>query len=146
MPSYGDLFLHLKDKEKIYPKDLTFEHVENWFKLNVNHNVNVPNSKCTKSSWLNDFFVSFKRQSKAIWDKAKGNVYFGRSDPVDFFLQKIIPIEYEDCSCSPMDTSEPNDASEPMDPTESQCSYRLIALGLSIFGYCFRAIALGLSL
>ena len=124
MPSYGDLFLHLKDKEKIYPKDLTFEHVENWFKSNVNHNVNVPNSKCIKSSWLNDFFVSFKRQSKAIWDKAKGNVYFGRSDPVDFFLQKVIPIEYEDCSCSNEDAATPMDTTEPQDTSESQCSYR----------------------
>ena len=124
MPTYGDLFLHLKNNEKIYPKDLTFEHVENWFKSNVDHNVNVPNSKCIKSSWLNDFFVSFKRQSKAIWDKAKGNVYFGRSDPVDFFLQKVIPIEYEDCSCSNEDAATPMDTTEPQDTSESQCSYR----------------------
>ena len=146
MPSYGDLFLHLKNNEKIYPKDLTFEHVENWFMSNVNHNINVPDSKCTKSSWLKDFFATFKKESKAIWLSSKGHVHMGRNDAVDFFLKKPIPIEYEECSCDAMDTSDPIDASEPMDPSESQCSYRLIALGLSIFGYCFRAIALGLSL
>ena len=146
MPSYGDLFLHLKNNEKIFPKDLTFEHVENWFKLNVDHNANISNAKCTKSSWLTDFYATFKKESKAIWANSNGNVYFGRNEKVNFFLNKPIPIEYEDCSCDTMDTSEPIDAREPMDPTESQCSYRLIALGLSIFGYCFRAIALGLSL
>ena len=121
MPSYGDLFLDLKSKN-IYPKDFTFEHVENWFKSNINHNVNVPNAKCTKLSWLKDFFTSFKRQSKAIWEKAGGNVYFGRSDSVDFFLKKLIPIEYDDCSCE--DSVTPMDATEPMDTSESQCSYR----------------------
>ena len=128
MPSYGDLFLHLKNNEKIFPKDLTFEHVENWFKLNVDHNANILNAKCTKSSWLKDFFATFKKESKAIWANSNGNVYFGRNEKVNFFLNKVIPIEYDDCSCDAMDTTEPNNASEPMNAPESQCSYRFIAL------------------
>ena len=124
MPSYGDLFLHLKDKEKIFPKDFTFEHVKNWFKRNVDHNVNVENAKCTKLSWLEKFFVTFKKQSKAIWASSGKHVYLGRNASVDFFLKKIIPVEYEDCSCSNEDAVTPMDTTEPLDTSESQCSYR----------------------
>ena len=130
MPSYGDLFLHLKETEKIFPKDFTFEQVENWFKSNVNHNVNVENSKCTKSSWLIKFFATFKKESKAIYASSNRHVYFGRNASVDFFLKKPILIEYEDCSCLPMDTSEPINAPEPIVASESQCSYRFIAISL----------------
>ena len=123
MPTYGDLFLQLK-KNQIFPKNVTFVDVENWFQLNVDHNVNLENAKCTKSSWLKVFFVTFKKESKAIWAKSKGHVHYGRNDSVDFFLKKLIPIEYEDCSCSNEDVVEPMDTSEPVDTSQSQCSYR----------------------
>ena len=124
MPSYGDLFLHLKETEKTFPKDFTFEQVENWFKLNINHNVNVENSKCIKSSWLIKFFATFKKESKAIYASSNRHVYLGRNASVDFFLKKIIPIEYEDCSCSNEDAITPMDTTEPLDTSESQFSYR----------------------
>ena len=121
MPSKKDLFFGLK-KKNIYPKNKDYsDHVKNWLGSN-DHKICTKSEECKKvlpikTSWLEKFSYDFKVEIRHKWKERAGNLKYGDSKAMDAYFDKLIEIQYDDCSCNDNEVG-------PMDTSQSQCSYR----------------------
>ena len=99
MPSYGDLFIDLKEKKEIHIKDAAYtNHAIEWVKINIFHKELLTEDEDESvKSFVKRFVMGARDLSKKVG--GQGHMYFGYNPTVDNFLTKNIPLVYA-CDCS----------------------------------------------
>ena len=88
-PIYGDLFFGLKEKG-IYPREPNYsDYVINWIKTNIFQKTILT---ITETEHVENFSKKFKKMIEMHWRISKGNLYYGRNEKIDQFLNKIIDV------------------------------------------------------
>ena len=96
--TYGEIFYILK-KQSILPSNgIYVDHVVRILTSNI---IKKQKLSCTETDWANGFAVKFTKESQRQHRNNKGNVYRGRNDRVNFFLDQKIDIDFEECPHDP---------------------------------------------
>ena len=115
--TYGEIFYILK-KQSILPNNgIYIDHV---VKIVTSNIIKKRMLSCTETDWANGFAVKFTAEAKRQHRLTKGQVYRGRNERVNFFLDQKIDIDFEECPHDPKCDNEAED--EPMEIEDTQNS------------------------
>ena len=94
----GEIFYILKKQEILPSNGIYIDHVVRVVSSNI---IKKRRLSCTETDWANGFAGKFTAEARRQARLNKGGIYRGRNPGVDFFLDKKIDIDFEECPHDP---------------------------------------------
>ena len=131
--TWGEIFYSLKKKSILPTNGIYLDHVVEIVTSKVFKKKKL---SCTETDWVNAFANKFNKEAKRQNRLSNSHIQRDRSDQVNFFLDKKIDLDFEECphdpKCDHEDEKMEVDENKPDSPGQSNSLNFLI---LSQRGY-----------
>ena len=96
--TWGEIFYSLKKKSILPNNGIYLDHVVEIVKSIILKKVKL---SCTEIDWVNAFANKFTDEARRQNKNTSGHIYRDRNKQVNFFLDKKIVMDFEECPHNP---------------------------------------------